>query len=44
MWCSLHFRSTCRHVSWSGELRMGHVIDGKASLLKNNCFLALPMY
>ena len=40
----LHFRSTCSHVSGSGELHMGHVIGGKASLPKNNCFLAFPMY
>ena len=44
MWCCLHFRSTCSHVSGSRELHMGHVIDGKASLLKNNCFLVFPMY
>ena len=42
MWCCLHVRSTCSHVSGSGELHMGHVIDGKASLLKNSCFMAFP--
>ena len=44
MWCCLHFRSTCSHVSGSIESHMGHVIDGKASLPKNSCFLAFPMY
>ena len=29
MWCCLHFRSTCSHVSGSRELHMGHVIDGR---------------
>ena len=43
MWCGLHFRSTCNHVSGSGGLHMGHVIDGKATLPKNNCFPAFPM-
>ena len=37
MWGCLHFRSTCNHVSRYGELHMGHVIDGKASLPKNRC-------
>ena len=44
MWCWLHFRSTCSHVSASGELHIGHVIDGNLSMPKNSCFLALPMY
>ena len=44
MWCCLHFRSTCSHVLGYGELHMGRVIDGKASLPKKNCFLAFPMY
>ena len=44
MWCCLHFRSTCSHVSGSRELHIGHVIDRKVSLPKNNCFLAFPMY
>ena len=42
--CCLHVRSTCSRVLGSRELRMGHVIDGKASLPKNSCFLAFPMY
>ena len=44
MLCCLHFRSTCSHVSGSSELHIEHVIEGKASLLKNNCFLAFPIY
>jgi hypothetical protein len=44
MWCWLHFRSTCSHVSVSRELHIGHVIDGNLWMPKNNCFLALPMY
>ena len=44
MWCCLHFRNTCNHVSGSIESHMGHVIDEKTSLPKNNCFLAFPMY
>ena len=34
----------CSHVSASGELQIGHVIDENLSMPKNNCFLALPMY
>ena len=44
MWCCLHFRSTCSHVYGARELYMGHMIDGKASLPKNNCFLAFLMH
>jgi hypothetical protein len=44
MWCWLHFRSTCSHVSASKELHIGHVIVGNRSMPKNSCFLALPMY
>ena len=44
MWCWFHFRSTCSHVSRSGQLHVGRVIDGKASLPKNSCFLAFPIY
>ena len=44
MWCCLHFRNTYSHVSGSGQLHMGHVIDGKASMPKNSCFLAFPIY
>ena len=44
MWCCLHFRSTCSHVSGSRELHMRHVIDGKASLPKNSCVLTFPIY
>ena len=31
-------------MSASGELQIGHVIDGNLSMPKNSCFLALPMY
>ena len=35
----------CVAMCWgSRELHMRHVIDRKASLPKNNCFLAFPMY
>ena len=44
MWCCLHFRCTSSHVLGSGELHMGNVIDGEASLPKNNFVLAFPMY
>ena len=44
MWCWLHLRSTCSHVSASWELHIGHVFDGNLWIPKNNCFLALPMY
>ena len=44
MWCCLPIRRTCSHVSRSGELHMGHVIDGKASLPKNNCYMAFLVY
>ena len=44
MWCWLHFNSTCSHVSASGELHIGHVLDGNLSMPKNSCFLAFPMY
>ena len=44
MWWCLHFRSMCSHVLGSEVLHMGHVIGGKATMPKNNCFLAFPMY
>ena len=44
MWCHLHFRSTCSHVLGFGELNMGHVIDGKTSLPRNNGFMAFSIY
>ena len=44
MWYFIYFGSICSQVSGFGELHMGHVIDEKASLPKNNCFLAFPMY
>ena len=28
----------------SGELQIGHVLDGNLWIPKNSCFLALPMY
>ena len=31
-------------MSTSGELHIGHVLDGNLWILKNSCFLALPMY
>ena len=43
--CScLHFRSTCSHVSASGELQISHVWDGYAFLSKKNSFRACPIY
>jgi hypothetical protein len=44
MWCWLHFKSRCSHVSASGELQIGHVIEGNLLMPKKSCFLALPMY
>ena len=37
-------RSTCSHVLGYRKLHMGHVINENASLPKNNCFMAFPMY
>ena len=31
-------------MSASGELHIGHVIDGNLCMPKNNCFRALPIY
>ena len=44
MWCWLHLRSTCSHVSASWKLHIGHVFYGNLWISKNSCFLALPMY
>ena len=44
MCCCLHLRSTCNHVSASRELQIWHVFDGYASLPKNSCFQACPIY
>ena len=44
MCCCLHFSSICIHVSGSRELHIEHVIEGYASLPKNSCFLAFPIY
>lgn len=34
----------CSHVSGSGELHIGHVMEGYLSLPKKSCFLVFPMY
>ena len=44
MWCCLHFRSTCSQVFGSSELHIEHIIQGKTSITKNNCFLTFPIY
>ena len=42
MWCCLHFKNTCNHVSRSKELHMRHVIVRKASLPKKIVSWRLP--
>ena len=44
MQCCLQFKNIWSHVSSSRKLHMKHVIEGYALLLKNICFLTLPMY